>query len=124
MILILLWLLGVPLGLIIILWLLGVSRYSAPLAKLGKIRSAGVTDLRFGSVIDEDWSGRDRFEHGGDPRRPVPLPEGVACYAVAASTAAAARRGTCSHGPLRATRWRPCCLRGGCRCRSSATARH
>jgi pimeloyl-ACP methyl ester carboxylesterase len=69
--------------------LLGVSRYSAPLARLGKIRSAGVTDLRFGSVIDEDWSGRDRFEHGKDPRRPVPLPEGVACYAVAASTGTA-----------------------------------
>ncbi len=70
--------------------LLGVSRYSAPLARLGKIRSAGVTDLRFGSVLDEDWSGRDRFEHGEDPRRPAPLPEGVTCYAVAASTAAAA----------------------------------
>jgi len=69
--------------------LLGVSRYSAPLAKLGKIRSAGVTDLRFGSVLDEDWGGRDRFEHGEDPRTPVPLPAGVACYAIAASTAAA-----------------------------------
>ena len=29
--------------------LLGVSRYSAPLARLGKIRSAGVTDLRYGN---------------------------------------------------------------------------
>ena len=31
--------------------LLGASRYSAPLARLGKIRSAGITDLRFGNVV-------------------------------------------------------------------------
>ena len=66
--------------------LLGVSRYSAPLARLGKIRSAGVTDLRFGNVLDEHWRGRDRFEVGDDPRSPVPLPEDVACHAVAGST--------------------------------------
>ena len=41
--------------------LLGVSRYSAPLARLGKLRSAGVTDLRFGLVLDQDWEGRQRF---------------------------------------------------------------
>jgi pimeloyl-ACP methyl ester carboxylesterase len=68
--------------------LLGVSRYSAPLAQLGKIRSAGVTDLRFGNVIDEHWAGRDRFEPGPDQRVPVPLPEGVRCFAIAASTTA------------------------------------
>lgn len=69
--------------------MLGVSRYSAPLAQLGKIRSAGVTDLRYGNVIDEHWAGRDRFEPGPDPRVPVPLPEDVRCYAIAASTDAA-----------------------------------
>lgn len=67
--------------------LLGLNRYSAPLARLGKIRSAGVTDMRFGSVIDEDWEGRDRFEHGDECRTPLPLPGGVECYAVAATTA-------------------------------------
>ena len=66
--------------------LLGSNAYSAPLARLGKIRSAGITDLRFGNLVDEDWNGRDRFEHGGDLRVPVPLPEGVACYAIAATT--------------------------------------
>ena len=55
----------------------GASRYSAPLARLGKIRSAGITDLRFGNLLDEDWDRRDRFEHGGDLREPVPLPDGV-----------------------------------------------
>lgn len=66
---------------------LGISSYSAPLARLGKIRSAGVTDLRYGSILDEDWEGRDRFEYTEDRRRPVPLPEGVRCFAAAASTA-------------------------------------
>jgi triacylglycerol esterase/lipase EstA (alpha/beta hydrolase family) len=66
--------------------LLGISRYSAPLARLGKLRSAGVTDLRFGNVLDEHWIGRDRFALGRDSRAPLPLPDGVACYAVAGTT--------------------------------------
>ncbi len=63
---------------------LGISPYTAPLARLGKIRSAGITDLRHGNLLDEDWADRDRFERSGDPRQPVPLPEGVECYAMAA----------------------------------------
>jgi len=70
--------------------LLGSTAYSAPLARLGKIRSAGITDLRFGNLVDEDWNKRDRFARSGDRRVPVPLPEGVACYAIAASTGKAA----------------------------------
>lgn len=68
--------------------LLGISPYSAPLARLGKIRSAGITDLRYGNLTHEDWHGRDRFARG-DRRRFVPLPDGVGCYAVAATTASA-----------------------------------
>jgi pimeloyl-ACP methyl ester carboxylesterase len=63
--------------------LLEINPYSAPLARLGKIRSSGVTDLRFGNVVTEDWQGQNRFEFGGDTRTPVPLPEGVQCYAIA-----------------------------------------
>jgi pimeloyl-ACP methyl ester carboxylesterase len=63
---------------------LGLSPYSAPFARLGKIRSAGITDLRYGSVLDEDWEQRDRFELRRDSRRPVPLPAGVNCFAMAA----------------------------------------
>jgi pimeloyl-ACP methyl ester carboxylesterase len=66
--------------------LLGSNPYSAPLARLGKIRSAGITDLRFGNLLDEDWKKRDRFRRSGDVRAAVPLPEGVACYAIAATT--------------------------------------
>jgi pimeloyl-ACP methyl ester carboxylesterase len=65
--------------------LLGVTRYSVPFARLAKVRSAGVTDLRYGNVIDEHWNGRDRFElERKDERAPVPLPDGVDCYAIAA----------------------------------------
>jgi hypothetical protein len=71
--------------------LLGLSWYSRPLARLGKIRSAGVTDMRYGCVRDEDWQDRDRFAYGKDARTPLALPAGVACYAIAATTAA---RGT------------------------------
>ena len=67
--------------------LLGVSRYSAPMARLGKICSAGITDLRFGSLVDEDWNKHDRFARSNDRRVAVPLPQGVACHAIAATTA-------------------------------------
>ncbi len=64
---------------------LGVSRYSAPIGRLGRLRSAGVTDLRFGSVLEEDWRDRERFGDVRDRRRLVPLPVGVRCYAIAAA---------------------------------------
>lgn len=73
--------------------ILEASPYTAAFARLGKIRSAGITDLRHGSILDDDWVGRDRFGHVTSPaeaRRPVLLPKWVACYAVAASIA---RRG-------------------------------
>jgi hypothetical protein len=65
--------------------LVGSSSYTAPLARLGMIRSAGITDLRHGSVLDQDWHKQDRFGQPHDTRQPLPLPQGVACYAVAAS---------------------------------------
>jgi len=61
-----------------------LSSYTTALARLGKIRSAGITDLRYGNLLDEDWQSRDRFAHVGDLRRPVPLPKQVQCYAIAA----------------------------------------
>lgn len=65
--------------------MLGSNPYAAPFARLGKIRSAGITDLRYGNLVDEDWIGRDRFEPVPDLRHPVPLPEGVKSYAIAAT---------------------------------------
>ena len=65
--------------------ILGISPYTAPFARLGKVRSAGITDLRYGNLVDEDWIGRDRFQRASDRRFSVPLPEGVPCYAIAAT---------------------------------------
>ncbi len=68
--------------------ILGSTRYSKPFARLAQLRSAGITDLRYGHVVTADWEGHDRFRKKPDSRLHVPLPEGVACFAVAATTAA------------------------------------
>ncbi|MDD2918601.1 alpha/beta hydrolase [Rhodoferax sp.] len=68
--------------------ILGSTPYSRPFAKLGQLRSAGITDLRYGHVLDADWQGHDRFRRKPDSRVHLPLPAGVACFAVAATTAA------------------------------------
>ncbi|AOS80652.1 MULTISPECIES: esterase/lipase family protein [Hydrogenophaga] len=58
--------------------LLASSPYSAPLARLGRLRSAGITDLRHGHL---------RHPDEGRPDAPLPLPAGVACFGVAACLA-------------------------------------
>jgi pimeloyl-ACP methyl ester carboxylesterase len=67
---------------------LGSTPWSAPFARLGQLRSAGITDLRYGFVADADWQGHERFRRQPDQRLHVPLPKGIACYAVAATVAA------------------------------------
>jgi pimeloyl-ACP methyl ester carboxylesterase len=74
--------------------LLEATPYTRPLSRLGKIRSAGITDLRHGYVRDEDWLGCDRFGRTAPASHPLPLPEGVQCYAAAATTDPAGRRRT------------------------------
>jgi hypothetical protein len=63
--------------------LLGAAPYAAPLARLGRVRSAGITDLRHGRLlpVKDDVPGR-----AGRGHRPahVPLPQGVRCFALAA----------------------------------------
>jgi pimeloyl-ACP methyl ester carboxylesterase len=73
---------------------LGSIPYSAPFARLAKMRSAGITDLRYGYLCDEDWRGNDRFRRQLDNRAPVPLPENVKCFVVAATTASKRSRMT------------------------------
>ncbi|MDR3451496.1 MAG: alpha/beta hydrolase [Rhodoferax sp.] len=68
--------------------ILGRTPFSAPFVRLTRLRSAGITDLRYGYVLDVDWQGQDLFRPRPDSRKAVPLPEGVACYAVAGTTAA------------------------------------
>jgi len=66
---------------------LGSTPYTRPFAKLGQLRSAGITDLRYGHVLDADWQGHDRFRRQPDSRTHLPLPQGVACYTIAATVA-------------------------------------
>jgi pimeloyl-ACP methyl ester carboxylesterase len=68
--------------------IVGSIPYAAPLSRLGRLRSAGITDLRHGSVLDDDWRDGDRFARGADKRQPAPLPPGIDCLLVAATTGA------------------------------------
>jgi pimeloyl-ACP methyl ester carboxylesterase len=68
--------------------ILASTPYTKPFAKVGHLRSAGITDLRYGHILDEVRHGDDRFHRKPDSRPVVPLPEGVACYTVAATLAA------------------------------------
>ncbi|MDP3172395.1 MAG: alpha/beta hydrolase, partial [Polaromonas sp.] len=67
---------------------LGGNPVTRPFAAIGQLRSAGITDLRYGHVLPGDWQDADRFAAGPDGRQPVPLPEEVACFAVAATLGA------------------------------------
>ena len=70
--------------------LLGATPFSRPFARLGLVRSAGILDLRHGYVQEADWRspGGQGWRAGFEDRRvPLPLPEGVACFAVAATLA-------------------------------------
>lgn len=60
--------------------ILGATPYASPFAKLGKVRSTGITDLRYGSVVEGDV-------HTGQKAHVVlPLPARVKCFAIAATT--------------------------------------
>ena len=68
--------------------LLRGSAVTRPFAQIGEIRSSGITDLRHGHVLAADWEGNDRFQRAPDARQHLPLPAGVACFAVAGTTSA------------------------------------
>ena len=65
-------------------FLMGISPYTAPFARLGKVRSAGIKDLRHGYLRDEDWQAQPAATVR-NARASLPLPYGVRCYAIAAS---------------------------------------
>ena len=66
---------------------LDASPYTTAFARLGKIRSAGITDLRHGSMVDEDWDHQDRFARSRHKPCALPLPANVDCCTIAASIA-------------------------------------
>ncbi len=69
---------------------LGSNRVTKPFAAIGQIRSSGITDLRYGHVLESSWKVNgldiDRFVRSPDSREPLLLPAGVNCYSVAATT--------------------------------------
>ena len=77
---------------------LGSNLVTRPFARIGQIRSSGITDLRHGHVLAAHWEGQDRFASAGSDRQAsrqaLPLPEGVACFAVAGTTSKVAASGS------------------------------
>lgn len=59
-------------------------QYVEPLM-FGRKRSAGIKDLRYGNLLDEDWRREDEDSFSTDSRRVVPLLPGVEYYFSAAS---------------------------------------
>jgi hypothetical protein len=94
---------------------LDTTSYTAPFARLGRMRSAGITDLRHGQVgpieTREPEGEADRFARGSGEGEPVPLPAGVDCYAFAA-TLAPDPAGDPATAPGRRRRLRPRALLG------------
>jgi pimeloyl-ACP methyl ester carboxylesterase len=70
--------------------LLRVSPYTAPLSRLGNLRSDGIRDLRHGNLLEADWKAVADPDHLHDPRAPLPLASGIAHVFVAATRSAAA----------------------------------
>lgn len=65
--------------------LLAATPYAAPLARLGRLRSAGIRDLRLGNLLDAEATAAGA---AAPVPRTVPLPDGVRCHAIAASLSA------------------------------------
>jgi hypothetical protein len=62
--------------------LLGASRYGLPFTRLGRIRSAGIVDLRHGNILPPP---SEHTANGGEPPASPKLPAKTTCFAVAAA---------------------------------------
>ncbi|NDW21702.1 esterase/lipase family protein [Alteromonas hispanica] len=67
---------------------LGMHHFTAPLTRITQIRSAGIADLRHGYIVESDTHSERRFDFVSDQRKPIPLPDGVACFAIATTSSA------------------------------------
>ena len=61
---------------------LGATPYAAPFARLGRIRSAGIADLRHGDLVEADHAVGDGSPFA-DRRVPLALPSTARCWAIA-----------------------------------------
>ncbi len=67
---------------------LGMHHFTAPLTRITQIRSAGIADLRHGYIVESDTHSERLFDFVNDQREPIPLPDGVACFAIATTSSA------------------------------------
>ena len=67
---------------------LGMHHFTAPLTRITQIRSAGIADLRHGYIVESDTHSERLFDFVNDQRKPIPLPDGVACFAIATTSSA------------------------------------
>lgn len=67
---------------------LGMHHFTAPLTRITQIRSAGIADLRHGYIVESDTHSERRFDFASDQRKPISLPDGVECYAIATTSSA------------------------------------
>lgn len=62
----------------------GKIKFASIIAQLGDIRSAGIIDLRHGSVRDDDWEHLEaRIGQMDDCRKPAPLPSRIKTFLIA-----------------------------------------
>lgn len=63
----------------------GKIPFAGTVARLGDLRSAGIIDLRWGSIRDDDWEHLKSGRRGdfADNRRPAPLPSNIKAYFIA-----------------------------------------
>ena len=72
-------------------WALGHLNETRPYADLVNIRSAGIKDLRYGYVIEEDWDGCEADRCLQNHRHEIDLLEHANHYAISASLAGPGR---------------------------------
>ena len=65
---------------------LGMHHFTAPLARITQIRSAGIADLRHGYIAHSDGHSSRRFDYPIDKRDAIPLPSNVECFAIATTS--------------------------------------
>lgn len=63
---------------------LGLHSYTAPLSQITKFRSAGIKDLRHGTILANESPEGIHQKFYQDMRPPIPLPENINCFTVAA----------------------------------------
>jgi pimeloyl-ACP methyl ester carboxylesterase len=69
-------------------WVLGAFDVTRPLGRIVNGRSAGIKDLRFGYLVEEDWRGRDADALLANHRHEIPFLESAAHYFVGATVTA------------------------------------